>query len=652
MLKKFWFMHKFLQNILIILSLLVSSTGNAQVDQIIKPVEIHPPSPAMQQQQKKESDEQLAAQYFQNKDYENAVVLYEKLYKKNNNTVYYSYYMYCLVLLQEYKKAEKLVKEQMHNNPGNLKYPIDMGYVYSEEGDQTKAKRQFEDVIKDLPPDRMKIVDAANAFLSRGQTEYAVETYKRGNQIIGDYPFHRELGYLYAQTGNYSMMVEEFLDYLDFDNRNMPVVQANLQNVLSEDHDNVVSQLLRTSLLRRIQKNPDKVYYSEMLMWLSIQEKDFKMALLQAKAIDRRLGEDGERIYELAGLCIDNQEYDVAIEAYKYILKKGQDNLLYIDSKIGILNARYLKVTKSYSYTHDDLLALEKDYKSILQEYGKNASTITVMRYLGNLDAFYLDKTDEATGILYEAIAIPNAAPERVAECKIELADILLFTGDVWEAKLLYAQVEKAFKNDPIGYEAKFKNAKLSFYIGEFGWAKAQLDVLKAATSKLIANDALQFSLLINDNISYDSSTVELAMYARADLLLYRNKYDLALATLDSIFTLTTWHPIFDEALYKKAEIELKLRDFDKAAKFLSDIVEKYPQDITADDALFLLAELNEKQFNNKDKAMELYEKILKDYPGSLYTVDARKHYRYLRGDFSSENNNEMDYFNNVKPPN
>ncbi len=645
-------MYKLLLYILTIICFLAINTGNGQINQIIKPAEIHPPNPGIQQQQKKESDEQLAVQYFQNKEYEKAVVLYESLYKQNKNTVYYTYYLYCLVLLQEYKKAEKIVKDQIKDNPGDLKYFVDMGYIYTEEGDQSKAKRQFEDAIKDMQPDRMKIIDLANAFLYRGQTDYAVETYKRGNQIIGDYPFHRELGSLYAQTGNYTMMVEEFLDYLDFDNRNMPVVKASLQNVLSEDHDNIVSQLLRTSLLKRIQKNPDKVYYSEMLLWLSIQEKDFEMALIQAKAIDRRLGEDGERIYELAGLCVDNQEYDAAIEAYKYILKKGENNLLYIDSKIGILNARYLKVTKSYNYTTNDLLELKKDYKSVLDEYGKNASTIVVMRYLASLDAFYLDKTEDATSLLYEAIAIPNAAPERVAECKIELADILLFTGDVWEAKLMYGQVEMAFKNDPIGYEAKFKNAKLSFYIGEFGWAKAQLDVLKAATSKLIANDALQFSLLISDNISTDSSTAELAMYARADLLLYRNKYDLALATLDSIFTLATWHPIFDEVLYKKAEIEIKIRNFDKAAGFLSEIVDKYPHDITADDALFMLAELNEQQFNNKDKAMELYEKLLKDYPGSLYVVDARKRFRYLRGDFKTEDLDNMDFFNNVKPPN
>ena len=359
--------------------------------------------------------------------------------------------------------------------------------------------------------------------------------------------------------------------------------------------------------------------------------------LSQAKSIDRRLGEEGDRIFELAGLSLSNQNYNVAIEAYNYILKKGKNNHLYIESKIGLLTARYLKITDSYNFTQTDLVDLENDYISTLLEYGENASTIGVMKYLAHLQAFYLDKTEDAILLLNKTIIIPNANPSAIAECKIELADIMLFTNEVWEAKLLYAQVEKAFKNDPVGHLAKFKNAKLSFYIGEFQWAKAQLDVLKAATSKLIANDALQLSVLISDNIDMDSSTLALALYSRADLLLYRNKDEQALLVLDSIFELADWHPIFDEVWYKKAEIKIKQKDFEKASEYLTKIIDDYPYDITADNALFLLADLNENQFYNKEKALQLYERLLEDYPASVFTVEARKRFRTLRGDFVNE---------------
>lgn len=621
---------------ILILAYLMGIVVGFSQDDILKPVEIRPPRPGIQAQPK-ESDAQLAAQYYRKKEFDKAVVLYAKLYKEKNSSVYYTYYLYCLIELEDFKEAEKLVKAQIKKSPSRPKYQVDLGFVFTQKGDLNKAKKHYEDALKNLPPDRNRIIELANAFMVRSQLEYAAATYKKGSELLPNYPFYLELGNLYNQVGNYSGMVEEYLNYVDFDYLNMSVVEHKLQTKLSDDPDNTVSELLRKSLLKRVQKYPEKLYYSEMLMWLSVQEKDFEMAFLQAKSIDRRQGEEGDRIFQLAEICMANQQYEIAIEAFDYILKKGKTNYLYLDATIGRLNARYLKATESYDYSIADLIDVENDYLSMLAEYGKSPSMIKVMQYLGHLQAFYLDKTDDAIEILYEAIAMPNAAPAAVAECKIELADILLFVGDVWEAKLLYGQVEKAYKHDPLGHYAKYKNAKLSFYIGEFDWAKAQLDVLKAATSKLIANDALRFSVLISDNIDMDSSTVALEMYGRADLLLYRNKEDLALQTLDSIFELGSWHPIFDEVLLKKAEIKIKQRDFATAAEYLNKIVDDYSYDITADNALFLLADLTEQQFNDLDKAMQLYQKLMQDYPSSLYTAEARKRYRKLRGDFVNE---------------
>ena len=443
-------------------------------------------------------------------------------------------------------------------------------------GDQRKAAKQFDLALKEVPGNRARIIELANAFLYRGQTEYAVSVYKKGSKII-NYPFYMEIGDLYRQVGNYSQMVENYLDHVDYNYEELSRVQNKLQSVLSNPLDIEVNEYLRVALLTRVQKNPDKVYFSEMLEWLSIQNKDFEMALTQAKSIDRRMNEDGVRLYELANICLSNKEYSIAIEAYKSIIKKGENSPLYIDARIGVLYAHYLKVTTTNDYTNKDLVDLEEEYLLALDNYGKNASTIVIMRYLGHLQGFYLDKMDDAISLLWEAIAIPNAVNQYVAECKIELADILLLSGDEWEAKLLYSQVEKSFKNDPIGYEAKFKNAKLSFYIGEYAWAKAQLDVLKAATSKLIANDALFLAVLISDNLGTDSISPELDLYAEADLLLYRNQRDEALLLLDSILTLDSYHAIFDEVLLKKSEIKIMQGKYQDAAELLGELVKDYP---------------------------------------------------------------------------
>lgn len=284
-------------------------------------------------------------------------------------------------------------------------------------------------------------------------------------------------------------------------------------------------------------------------------------------------------------------------------------------------------------YAREDLLSLAKDYYTTLAETGKSPETIGLVQNLAHLEAFYLDQSEKAIALLQEALAITNLKPATLAALKLELADIYLFSGDQWEASLLYSQVDFAFKNDPLGAEAKFRNAKLSFYIGEFEWAGAQLDILRAATSKLIANDALSLSLLISDNLDDDSTTTGLNYYARADLLLYRNKTDLAMKTLDSIETLGVYHPLFDEVLYKKAQIMIQKRNFTEADTLLGKLLRFYPEDILGDDALYLRAQMNEYQMNNKLKAQEYYQKLITDYPGSIFVTEARKRFRYLRGD-------------------
>jgi len=50
-----------------------------------------------------------------------------------------------------------------------------------------------------------------------------------------------------------------------------------------------------------------------------------------------------------------------------------------------------------------------------------------------------------------------------------------------------------------------------------------------------------------------------------------------------------------------------------------------------------MLARLNENQLNDQDKAMELYQRLLIDYPASLFAVESRKRFRILRGDFDKE---------------
>jgi tetratricopeptide (TPR) repeat protein len=576
---------------------------------------------------------QLADQYMNNFEYEKAAALYDNLYDKDPFSTYPNY-LKCLVALKKYDDAEKLVKNISKKNPGNPAYAVDLGFIYESKGDQAKAKQAYDKAIKSLQPDQGQIISLANAFFAKQNWDYALATYTEGKRLMRNiYSFNFETAEVYFQKQEYEKMIDEYLNAVAENQAFLQSVQNILQARIGNDPDNTRSTLLRQALLRRTQHDPDQTIFSDMLIWLFVQQKDFESAFMQAKALDKRMREDGSRVMNIGSMSEANLDYPAAIKCYQYVVEKGKDNANYIPARMQLLDVRNKNITTDGSYTKEDLLKLESEYKTTLSELGKDATTAPLISGLAHLEAFYLDNTDSAIINLEDAIEYPGISKSVQAKCKLELADIYLFTGNVWDSDLLYAQVDKSFKNDPLGQEAKFRGARLDYFRGDFLWAEAQLNVLKTATSQLIANDALALALLISDNPGPDSSFDALTVYSKADLLNYRNKKDEALATLDSLMSSFPAHSLIQYSLYKKATIMDSKKNYVEEDSLLKKVGEEYEDGVLADDALFHRAELYEKRFKDNAKAMELYQELLTKFPGSLYVVDARKRFRTLRGD-------------------
>ena len=212
-----------------------------------------------------------------------------------------------------------------------------------------------------------------------------------------------------------------------------------------------------------------------------------------------------------------------------------------------------------------------------------NSNDLTRLTLIqADIMAYQLNQTDEAVSLLTKTVEQVGGKQDK-AELKLKLADIYLHEDEVWEATLLYSQVDKSMKEEPLGHEARFKNAQLRYFIGEYEWAESQLKVLKAATSKLIANDAMTLSLVIKDNLEVDSTGVELNRLARIDYRTYQQQ-----------------------------------------------IVEQYPESYMADAALMHAALIEQSHLKNKELAKQHYEKLIDEYPTSIYTAQAKKNYRKL----------------------
>ncbi|ARS41486.1 hypothetical protein CA265_18240 [Sphingobacteriaceae bacterium GW460-11-11-14-LB5] len=572
----------------------------------------------------------LAIQYYQDGDYEKAVVLLEKLYAIPNNEAYFDIYFNTLLKLKRYDVAEKVVKREIKKNPQNDIYPIALGKLYQEKGDTQNSNKIFSDVISKLPKDEFKIRNLANSFYRFENYEFAVQTFKQGRKLLGnDQLFAFELLNIYRFKKDKPMLMQEYLDALGTMPQLLPQAEAVLASIFEDKND---YQTFQAAILRKVQKEPDAEIYIQLLTWNYIQQQEFDMALRQLIAYDKRTKADGGTLFNAIYTFVDNGAYETAIKAYDYLLTKGKDNQYYLPSKIEMLNTKYNLRTNG-KYTVADLDLLAKDYQALLGENGKNRNTLFAIKKLANLQAYYLNQPGNAEKELEEAIKMPGISDQDLGQLKLDLGDIYILTNQPWEAFLVYEQVSKQFEGQPVGNEARFRSAKLSFYQGNFDYSNGQCLVLKAATSQLIANDALNLSLLINDNIQTPADSNALKMYADAEMLLFRNLPERAVKKMDSIAIAFPQNSLTDAIMMSKAKIFIKANDFQKAADILKKVTEDFKDGIWTDDALFTLGDLYEKKLNDIAQAKIYFQKLITDYPGSMFSAEARKRFRNLRGD-------------------
>lgn len=581
------------------------------------------------------TDSQLAMQYYRNGEYEKAADIFMRLYQINHSSYYYSYYLNSLLSIPNYVAAEELINTQIKADKTNLKYIVDLGYLYSKKEQPDKAQQIYHQAIKKIKADVTQISQLASAFIEYKLYTQAEQTYLEGRkQLKGAYEFRMEMAQLQYYQHNYNQMIVEFMELLKISDLYLRQVQNYLQQAVYSSAEEGLNETLRKQLIKYSTANPENTVYAELLVWLFTQDKNYPMALIHAKSLDIRLNENGRRVLSLARIASDNNDFKTATEAYQYIVDKGVNNEFANTARTEMLQIMFRCIELGIYTDVETFNQFEQAATQALSDMGINNETIDLVRDLAKLKSIYLGKTAEAQFLLEDVCTMSQLSKQTKAQVNLELADVYLMQGNDTDATLIYAQVETNNSNNPVGHEARLRKARLAYYIGNFKWAQAQLDAIKASTEKLTANDAAALSLLIEDNTGWDdSSDSAMVLYAKADLLNYQHQTTKSLQTIDTILQAYPSAPIVDEALYLKAEIYRKKNMFDEAIAAYQIIAEQHSYDVLADDATFRLATIYQKHLNNQQAAMEQYLKIITDYSSSIFVIEARKQYRLLRGD-------------------
>jgi TolA-binding protein len=588
------------------------------------------------------ADIQLANEYLVKGDKKKALDLYKDLSKSDANiALIHNNYLNLMIDVGAFDAAHDYLKRIMRRDPENMQYKLDVGLIFVRSGEVAKADRYFKEMSAEVRSNMQLAKMMSDYLAARSLSEYSIMALTQCRNYLGNpYLFCLELAMLYRIQGQQDKMVQEYLSYVTQSSANIQYVKNVMQALLTKPEE---LESLERLLYDKVQQNPDVEVYSDLLIWVTMQQKNFYASFVQARAYDKRYKREGEKSLEVARVALDNDDYDNASRIYRYVIKEYRGTSNHLLARLGLIRTREARVKQTFPVNADSVKVLIDDYQEFITEYPTNPNSLEAARNQALLYANFLDQKDSAIGILNQLINNPRGTLYLKSKAKLDLGDIYLLKGEAWESTLLYSQVEKTQKENPVGYEAKLKNAKLSYFKGNFRLAQEHLDILKEATTREIANDAMDLSMRIKENIAFDSVGEALKQYAKVELLLYQNKIDSALVKINQLkqgisdSVAFSNRAILDDVYWLEANIRMKRGEFTESVGLLQKILDEYPEDVLADDAFFLQGEIYERQMKDRDKAMEIYREFLTKFPGSVYAAEARKRFRTLRGDFIPE---------------
>ncbi len=569
--------------------------------------------------------EQLADDYFKRGEFEKALISYQQLYQKNpsNNN-----YLFQLIKthqqLKQYDIVNNLLQEKLVTNE-NPMLLVEMGYNFQLQDSTDLATQNYNNAILKIEENPSYVFGIAHQFEEHSLLDEAIRAYKRSSELNPNLNFNIQLAQIYGEQGNVEEMFSNYIDYIEDQPAFINNAKRAFSDFVSENKENGDNLILKKLLLKKIQSQPHEYWY-ELLSWLFVQEKDYSKSFTQEKALYKRNPESLSGIVDLAVMAHNEKQPESATEIFNFILETAQD----FDTQL--LANQYLLDIEVENAVEKHYEAINKKYLDLFKQYGTYEQTLSLQISYGNFLAFHLKKPKEGSDFLKKSLEL-NLSPFQEASVKLKLGDILVLQEKFNEALIYYSQIQANLKNSTISQEARFKVAKTSYYKGDFDWAESQLKILKASTSQLIANDALDLKLLISDNKYEDSLQLALKLYSKADLMAFQNKTDDAIELLNQILTEHKGESIEDEALLKQAKLFEKKKQYDNAVINYQSIITNYGEEILADDALYFLAELYNNQLSEPEKAKDLYEQIIFKHEDSIYSVEARKKFRMLRGD-------------------
>jgi len=572
----------------------------------------------------------LAQDYERNGAIDRAAEIYVKLFFDDpRHQGYYQGAVRTLTQLHSFDQLIPLIERRIAVS-GEVNTRADLGKAFYRKGDEARARSIWNELLTAKPQSAAYSVVGA-AMIENQLLDEAVKVYLQGRRTLNQpQAFIFELANIYTARKEYEAAVEEYLNYLEMNSRQLPFIQGKISELLAAEDPPQASRIA-AALIAALPKFNSPLLVHRLLAVVYVQAKDFPRALEAYKTIERLQtsgsGEPatpGAELYNFAERAREANALDAAEAAFQIIVTEMQSPPYLLPAQFGL--AEVLKQRGR----HDEALIAFQKVKA------RQPNSPWAMRaWFAEGEIYFvgkmLDKAAAAYSKVYEKF---GNEPERV-EAIFRLGDCALAMNDFGRAAEWYRRANQSASNI-VRDKVTYRLAMLEFYQGRFRAAQKLFDTITATTAlaplnernESMVNDALEMQLLIDAHLA-DSSRALLS-FARAELAAAQGRTSAAVDTLKNLMTVFSGSSITPLALFTLAQRYADLGDYQESLTAYQKLVKDHPKDMRADRSLMRMAEIYEYNLKDRAQAQQTYEKILSDYPKSLFLDDARQKIRGL----------------------
>ena len=574
----------------------------------------------------------LAESYEQMGEYDKAVEVLETLNKKDPSNIQYFNKLNALYLqLKKYDESVALINSRINLTPQDISLYGMLGSTYYTAGDRTKAYQIWDESAEKFKTNQMAYRIVSNYAIDKRDFEKAIELLSEGKNVSNEpYLFSYDLGELYQITMRYREAAKEYCELI----KSKPIQYQQIESKILS-YVNKPDALDETIKVVKRYKN-ENVSFDYLLARLYIEKKLYGDTFELYKEIDKKQNSNGRELYSLGDYLYREEEYLTAAEVFKFLIDNYSDQpnipaakLGYAKTQEALILAKFKQANQEWKKYYRSVKAEDKDIQSVIQAYEElikiyKHSDVAIEANLRIGMLLYHLKDNLPSAEKYLKTVTENYPTSNFASLAyIELGNIELQNGNLQDAENYFLAVPKLIR--PNAEDKSYSNyqlARVKAFQGNFDVARKYLAAVMGNLKDNIANDAIEFSALLN-TAKNDSSN--LVLFCKAEFLVEQKKYDKA----KELYLQLSQNPqafIFSSiAKLRVAEMLIAENEYSDAISALQIMVEEGEKNIYADKALYLQGQIYQYGLNDSAKAIEFYESLLFKFPRSLYLDEARQ---------------------------